>query len=249
MAANDYSNVDLMRALIKAGFKWGSGLGNAFCVSLAENGARDLTAVLVNKENVGLNPSDLGYGSRDRGPFQINDFWHPEVSDAVAFSLDGACKEAYRISRQGASWSQWTTFNSGAYKKYTDLSAAVYDLVICRDNNKALTEERDSLKTQVTALQTQIDTSNRQLSELQVQKATLTNQINQLTTQVAELQAKVAAGANLQTQLDTANAELVLVKSELVSVEANLTAAQTEVKNYKDSITAIRQLQQGIGLS
>jgi len=47
-------------------------------------------AVRVAKCESGLKPSAVGVnkdGSRDRGLFQINDKWHPEIDDATAFDI------------------------------------------------------------------------------------------------------------------------------------------------------------------
>lgn len=84
----------------------GNGLVNAVAIALTESGGKT-DAVNVNTD---------AYRSRDRGLWQINDHWHPEVSDAVAFSPAGNAAAAYRISSQGRAWSQWTTYTSGDYK-------------------------------------------------------------------------------------------------------------------------------------
>ena len=80
----------------------------AIAVALAESGG-DPAAVGVNNDQ---------WSSHDRGLFQINDHWHPEVSDACAF--DAACNTnaAYAISNGWTDFTAWTTFNSGAYQKF-----------------------------------------------------------------------------------------------------------------------------------
>lgn len=102
----DYSVVDLMNAVRAAGF---SGM-TAYvmgAVSLAENTSRKLLEV----NTAGNTP----VGSRDRGPFMINDYWHPDVTDQCAFDLNCAAKAAYKISGGGTTFSAWTTYRSGAY--------------------------------------------------------------------------------------------------------------------------------------
>lgn len=86
-----------------AGFR-GTALRNAVAVALAESGG--------NPAAVGVN-SDR-WRSRDRGLWQINDHWHPEVSDAQAFNPAQAAVAAYRISSHGTSWTAWSTWKSGA---------------------------------------------------------------------------------------------------------------------------------------
>jgi hypothetical protein len=56
--------------------------------------------------------------SRDRGLFQINSRWHPEVSDRCAFDVRCNAEEAYRISEGGRDWRPWSTWHNGAYKQY-----------------------------------------------------------------------------------------------------------------------------------
>lgn len=86
-----------------AGFT-GTGLRNAVAVALAESGGRT-DAVNVNHDST---------RSRDRGLWQINSRWHPEVSDAAAFNPESCAKAAYRISSGGKSWSAWSTWKNGA---------------------------------------------------------------------------------------------------------------------------------------
>lgn len=102
----DYSIGDLIGASSAAGFA-GTSLFTAVAISLAEDGRMELKAVNVNSD-----------GSRDRGPWQINDKWHPEVGDSCAFDLACSAGAAYRISNQGKSFTPWATFNNGAYKQH-----------------------------------------------------------------------------------------------------------------------------------
>lgn len=84
----------------QAGFS-GQGLVNAVAVALAESGG--------DPDAVGQNP-----GSVDRGLWQINSYYHAEVSDAQAFDPSQAAIAAYRISNAGSDWSQWSTWQNGA---------------------------------------------------------------------------------------------------------------------------------------
>jgi hypothetical protein len=58
-------------------------------------------------------------GSLDRGILQINNRWHPEVSDACAYNVACAFQQGFKISNQGSNFSPWATFKSGAYTQYT----------------------------------------------------------------------------------------------------------------------------------
>lgn len=86
-----------------AGYQ-GKGLTWAVAVALAESGG--------NPQARGVN-SDSRH-TVDRGLWQINSYWHREVSDAQAYSPTGAAAAAYRISKAGSDWHEWSTFSNGA---------------------------------------------------------------------------------------------------------------------------------------
>ncbi len=107
--------VGLAVAAAQAGFT-GQGLRLAVAVGLAESGG--------NPTARGPNPPTPGCpaGSTDRGAWQLNNCYHPEVADACADDLACAARETYRISAAGSDWREWTTYTSGAY--HTQLAAA-----------------------------------------------------------------------------------------------------------------------------
>jgi murein DD-endopeptidase MepM/ murein hydrolase activator NlpD len=84
----------------------GGDVSTAVAVALAESGG--------NPAAVGVN----GDGSRDRGLWQINSRWHPEVSDACAFDPSCNARAAYVISNGWTDFGPWTTYSSGAYRQY-----------------------------------------------------------------------------------------------------------------------------------
>merc|ERR1719421_255088 len=63
-------------------------------------------------------------GTVDRGLWQINDYWHPEVSDSCAFDCQCNAKGAYDISSGGRDWTPWATYNAGMHEKYMADAAA-----------------------------------------------------------------------------------------------------------------------------
>ena len=101
--------VGLAVAAAQAGFT-SQGLRLAVAVGLAESGG--------NPTARGPNPPTPGCpaGSTDRGAWQLNDCYHPEVADACADDLACAARETYRISAGGSDWREWTTYTSGAYR-------------------------------------------------------------------------------------------------------------------------------------
>jgi len=99
----------LAAAAAQAGFT-GEALRTAVAVGLAESGGNP-TARRRNPPTPGC-----PQGSTDRGGWQLNDCYHPEVSDACAFDLARAAAQAYRISAAGGDWTAWTAYASGAYQ-------------------------------------------------------------------------------------------------------------------------------------
>jgi hypothetical protein len=99
----------LVVAAAQAGFT-GQGLRLAVAVGLAESDG-DPTARNPNPPTPGC-PA----GSTDRGAWQLNNCYHPEVADACADQLACAAEATYRISAAGSDWHQWTTFISSAYR-------------------------------------------------------------------------------------------------------------------------------------
>ena len=91
----------------------------AVAVALAESGGR--TDVVNEAGNV---PP-----SRDRGLWQINSYWHPEVSDREAFDPVQCGRAAYRISKSGADWHPWATWTSGAYLSFAHRAAIAVSAV------------------------------------------------------------------------------------------------------------------------
>lgn len=83
-----------------------------------------ITIVAIGLCESGLNTSIRGQlDPRDRGWLQINSFWHPEVSDSVAFDPQGAANAAYRISARGTNFSQWHTYPFCSATKMSQVSS------------------------------------------------------------------------------------------------------------------------------
>lgn len=83
-----------------------------------------VTCVAIAMAESGLNIFATGYngpttgcpnGSRDRGLWQINDCYNPDVSDGCAYSASCNASAMARIFSHGTNWHRWSTFNSGAY--------------------------------------------------------------------------------------------------------------------------------------
>ena len=107
-------DIDLCVTVGRAAGFAGEDLVRAVAVAMAESRCDPA----ATGHNDGPPPSD------DRGLWQINDYWHPEVTDACAY--DAACnaRAAYRISRGGDDWTPWSTYNHGTYLAYMDQARA-----------------------------------------------------------------------------------------------------------------------------
>ncbi|MEQ0565393.1 FG-GAP-like repeat-containing protein [Amycolatopsis sp. NEAU-NG30] len=100
------------------------------CVTVGRNagftGENFVTAVAVAMAESRCDPLARGANpdSLDRGLWQINDKYHPEVSDACAYDAQCNANAAYRISGGGTDWTPWSTYNSGSYKQFVDEARA-----------------------------------------------------------------------------------------------------------------------------
>lgn len=87
-----------------AGFQ-GNALLTVVAIAMAESG--------LNTDAVNVNADQ--WQSRDRGILQINDHWHPEVSDTCAFDPVCSFRSGWTISASGTDFSPWTTYTTGIY--------------------------------------------------------------------------------------------------------------------------------------
>ncbi len=94
-------NLDGLRALAKSvGFP---DPDTAAAVAMAESGGQALSV------------GDFGTSF---GLWQIHTPAHPEYSAAQLMDPTANARAALAISKNGADWSPWTTFRTGAYRKY-----------------------------------------------------------------------------------------------------------------------------------
>lgn len=104
------------RKCAKAGLKAGwteHDLVIATAIALAESGC--------DPKAVGTNPPSTSCpnGSRDRGVWQINDCYHPTVTDECAFNRICNAEAAYAIwEAWGDSFGPWTTYNTRSFRYY-----------------------------------------------------------------------------------------------------------------------------------
>lgn len=80
----------------------------AVAVMMAESGLYSAAS-----NTAGNNPP-----SEDRGIAQINDYYHPNVSDAQAFNTFDAITYMFTLSQGGADFTPWTAYNAGTYQQF-----------------------------------------------------------------------------------------------------------------------------------
>jgi Lysozyme like domain len=77
-----------------------------------------------------------GTASYDRGLWQINSYYHNEVSDSCAFQVQCNTAAAFNISKKGHNWSAWPSYTSGAWANYISIAKqAVYGFSFQLENH------------------------------------------------------------------------------------------------------------------
>ena len=92
----------------------GTNCAIAVAVALAESSGRT-DATNFNHDS---------HHSEDRGLWQINSYWHPEVSSSCAFDASCNARSAKTIAHGGSNWTPWATYNGGNYKKHLATATA-----------------------------------------------------------------------------------------------------------------------------
>lgn len=133
-----YTISELARIVVWTGFR-DSAAVRAVSIILAESGGR------TKARNKNGPTRGCPHGSLDRGLAQINDCYHPEVSNLCAF--DPYCNVAamWRISDHGRNFHPWATFNSGAYTQFRNQAADAV-LAVQRAGGIAVTEVQPSAR-------------------------------------------------------------------------------------------------------
>ena len=66
----------------------------------------------------------------DRGLWQINSYWHPEVTAACALSASCNARAMARISKRSTKWSEWWTYNNRKHVPFMP-NARVAQAAVC----------------------------------------------------------------------------------------------------------------------
>jgi hypothetical protein len=76
----------------------------------------------------------------DRGLWQINDVWHPEVTDEMAFDPVAATREAVRIKGSG-DWTAWSVYKNGSWRAHRKLGWVALRLAMCQASRDTWQQE------------------------------------------------------------------------------------------------------------
>jgi hypothetical protein len=127
-------------AAFKAGFPFVT-----FVSTPAGNYRSVVVAIAVGLAESSCNPSAQGVngptsgcpdGSVDRGLWQINNCYHPNVSDACAYQAQCNGDAAWTISNHGTEWGPWSTYDSGAWEAYiSDAESALTGFRVMLEGN------------------------------------------------------------------------------------------------------------------
>lgn len=169
--------IDLAKLLDEAGFPGGTSQANGIAVIAAES-LRDPSI----SNTTGNDPPSV-----DRGLWQINSYWHAEVSDECAYDPVCATKEAFRISSGGTDYGAWSAFKNGSYQGHLEAAKVALNgwsrIKSLQDALRGLStqlslsqKDIDALGDKVGSLQAQVLSKDAMIDKLTAEKATLTKQ-------------------------------------------------------------------------
>jgi hypothetical protein len=100
----------------------------AKAAGLTCGGERIAIAVAVAKAESGFRPDATNTVGNtrgiDRGLWQINSYWHPNVSKECAFSPSCNARAMYNISKKGTTWRPWWTWVNGKHLPFMSQARA-----------------------------------------------------------------------------------------------------------------------------
>jgi hypothetical protein len=99
--------------------QYGGDLVIAVAVCVAESGGQPNVYYCDGTGTIGYYPPvNCPGGSYDRGLWQINSKYHPQVTDTCAFSAQCNADAAYPISDEGTDFAPWAVYDTDGYALY-----------------------------------------------------------------------------------------------------------------------------------
>lgn len=115
----------------KAGIPYNKSVAGYPAIVVAVSVALAESSCNPNAKNVNGPTSGCPNGSTDRGLWQINDCYHPGVSNTCAYNAMCNAIAAYQISGGGTNWSPWSTYGSGVWRQYVGVAeSAISNLTV-----------------------------------------------------------------------------------------------------------------------
>jgi hypothetical protein len=177
--------IDLAKIIDDAGFPAGVPQAKAIAIVCAESG-RQTNVVYVNSD---------AFSSRDRGLWQINDHWHPEITDDEAFDPIASTAAALSISKGGTDFSPWSTYENGAYGGHLEAARVALDAL-----------------SRIKKLQATLDTATSAETADEDTIGMLTAQLNAAGDANAKLEAAIASASH---SIESAGSSLAAAQSVL----------------------------------
>lgn len=225
---------EALEVCYEAGFRWNKGIVLMPSIGWAESRLRtdargvnykknpDGSFVLVNGQKV--------VDSTDRGWLQINDKWHPDMTDEMCDDPLEAAKYAFKISSGGTKFSLWSTFNNGSYRGPEGLTYALFmaewsakaerlrtlglvsTITALEAEAVTLSEEKASLAQMLSDTTASLNATtadlNAKAEELRVTKVSLAETVRELGDALAAKQEIERISLERQTKIDNARAAL-----------------------------------------
>lgn len=154
---SSYTQAEIARLVVWAGFR-GTQAAIAGSIIMAESGGRRFARHVVGREG------GRAAGSVDRGLSQINSYWHSEVSDRCAYDTYCNLQQFYRISSHGRNFHPWSTYNSGAYRRFFPAFAELIAGVPTSISTVPPPNAAELLATKPSTLEQALDFAGRALS-------------------------------------------------------------------------------------
>lgn len=207
---------EALEVCYEAGFRYGKGIVVMPAIGWAES--------RLKTDARGYNRDENGVvTSTDRGWLQINDKYHPGMSDAECDDPLAAAKYAFKISSGGTKFTLWSTYNSGAFRGPEGLT---YKLFESEWNAKAMRLGMEAANREIVA-------QDERISKLIASLAATTDELK-LTT--GNLNTATEALKVTRVSLEAANGELATALAQKEEIARIAIERQVKIDNAQAAL-------------